>query len=135
MRIHLPHAWLAAAMIVVAVLAVPSQAQAHAGPHGLEAAAATAAALDLPDRSEAAGEEGAAFERNEVASTAQLVQTSGCGGVLCCVSACAACGTVLSSFVPYMAPDFAAALLARGDSRVSSGLGPQDLSRPPRLSA
>ena len=61
-------------------------------------------------------------------------QQSGCDGVLCCCNApCAACAFVIVGDPSIVLPPRAGAKPFWAASVPGSGIGPQDLSRPPRF--
>lgn len=123
------------AMLVVALCAVPSMANAHAGHVGHPSSAVSTAAflkVDVQANVEATDAQA------HVTSTAELRSSSaasepGCGGVLCCGNApCAACAFVIVADTSIVLPATASAKQSWAASVPGSCIGPQDLSRPPR---
>ncbi|MEI8150241.1 MAG: hypothetical protein WCG92_01405 [Hyphomicrobiales bacterium] len=125
-----------AAAIFVALCIAPSMANAHAG-HGAHASPAVSTSASLVDIDVRADIEATDVQAHVIA-TSELRSGSaaprpGCGGVLCCGNApCAACAFVIVGDTAIVLPPRAGATPFWAAIVPGRGIGPQDLSRPPR---
>src|SRR5215211_6891440 len=120
---------LGAVIVLIALCFAPSTARAHAGHHHGSVATST------DDVSPLAGP-AAGVVKQTIAEAASFspdeIQVHCVGG--CCNAQCAACGLVLGSAVPDVVPLNVSVRTLFPDVTMKSGLGPQDLIRPPRSS-
>jgi hypothetical protein len=129
MILKLPVAQILGAVIVlIALCFAPSTARAHAGHH--HGAVATSSSDVSPLAGPTAGvvkqaiAEAASYSPDEI----QVHCVGGC----CSNAQCAACGLALGSAVPEVVPLNVSVRTLFPDVTIKSGLGPQDLTRPPR---
>jgi hypothetical protein len=128
MTLKMPVAQMLGAVIaLIALCFAPSTARAHTGHH--HGSVATSSGDVAPLAAPTAG-----AVKQTIAETASYspdeIQVRCVGG--CCNTQCAACGLVLGSAVPEVVPLNLSVRTLFPDVTIKSGLGPQDLTRPPR---
>ncbi len=126
-----------AAAVFVALCAVPSIANAHAGhaSHALPVVSTSASSVDIDVRADV---DAAVFEAHMTSASelrsGSVPQPSSCGGLLCCGNApCAASAFVIVGDTLIVLPPWVSAAPFWAGSVFGMGIGPQDLSRPPRF--
>lgn len=123
---------LGAAISLIVLFAVPSLAQAHAGHHQAELPmAASVLVLQADTISATQAETLAVFVQSKDQMPGK--DNSGCGGLSCCGSApCPSCASVISLNNADLEPHSVSSVSLPHNAPAVAGIGPQDLSRPPK---
>ncbi len=123
---------LGAAVSVIVLFAVPSLAYAHAGHHHSEAPAAQSVPSPQADAGSATqGKQLASFSESKDQAPAK--SSSGCVGLSCCGNApCPACASLIPINNTDLEPLRISAVSPPHNGLAVAGIGPQDLSRPPK---
>jgi len=119
---------LAAVIVVIALGFASSAAQAHSGHHYGPVATASHEATAPAAQNAIVAEQSV----SEVKIHSQYRAIGDCVSGCCGNAQCAACGAVLAGGVPELVPLTTSVRALFPDVRIRSGIGPQDLTRPPR---
>ena len=128
MSLSLPLKQILGAVIILIGLGFVSSAQAHTGHHRGQVATVGGEASAPAAQNQTHHEQTVAATTHESRNN----NDRNCVGGCCGNAQCAACGLVLGSAVPEVAPLDASVRALFSDVTVKSGIGPQELSRPPR---
>ena len=119
---------LGAVIVLIALCFAPSTARAHAGHHHGSVATSSGHVDPLTGPTAGVVKQTIAEATSHSPDDIQVR----CPGGFCCNAQCAACGLVMGSAVPEVTPLNVSVRALFPDVTIKSGLGPQDLTRPPR---
>jgi hypothetical protein len=129
MILKMPVAQILGAVIVLITLCFASStARAHAGHHHGSVAASSGEVSPLTGPTVSVVKQLTAGAKSYSPNEIQSPCVSGCCGNV----QCAACGLVMDSAIPDVVPLNVSVRTRFPDVTIKSGLGPQDLTRPPR---